>query len=468
MSRLSRRSFLAASAALVAAPALGAVSARARSTWSLSAPAPPGSRPRAAWPPANRRFALIEAADRIGGRCATDTKIFGVPYDLGAHWIRTCPTAIRWLGLGPTGLDIYPAPPRPDRCASAARNARDGELEEFLAAPWCARTARSRKPARAKADVAAAQALPQGSRRLAGDDRIHARAVRLRQGSQGCLGDGSCPRRSSATSMRSAGRAMARCWRSSPPTCRRCSCRRRSRASNGAASASRSRPRKAALSARAVIVTVSTNVLAADKIEFEPGAAQAPARCRGQARARQLRPYRAGDAGQSARSAARRPGVRAIERAAHRRVARQCIRHAAASDRGRGTIRPRACRARARPRWSSSRATGSPSCSAPNVKKAIKRSHATRWNDEPCVLGAMSAATPGNADARRILMEPIGGRIWFAGEAVHETQWGTVNGAWESGERAAEAALAQVGALKDPADASRRSAPPRAPGEDDR
>ena len=46
-------------------------------------------------------------------------------------------------------------------------------------------------------------------------------------------------------------------------------------------------------------------------------------------------------------------------------------------------------------------------------------------------------------------MEPLGGRIWFAGEAVHETQWGTVGGAWESGARAAEAALRKLGALKE-------------------
>jgi hypothetical protein len=47
-------------------------------------------------------------------------------------------------------------------------------------------------------------------------------------------------------------------------------------------------------------------------------------------------------------------------------------------------------------------------------------------------------------------MEPLRDRVYFAGEAVHETAWGTVNGAWESGERAAEAALRKMGALKDP------------------
>ncbi|MEA2989105.1 MAG: hypothetical protein QOG83_1816, partial [Alphaproteobacteria bacterium] len=32
-------------------------------------------------------------------------------------------------------------------------------------------------------------------------------------------------------------------------------------------------------------------------------------------------------------------------------------------------------------------------------------------------------------------------KLWFAGEATHETLWGTVGGAWEAGERAADAAL---------------------------
>jgi hypothetical protein len=31
------------------------------------------------------------------------------------------------------------------------------------------------------------------------------------------------------------------------------------------------------------------------------------------------------------------------------------------------------------------------------------------------------------------------------GEAVHETPWGTLAGAWEAGERAAEAALKRLG-----------------------
>ena len=30
---------------------------------------------------------VVEAANRIGGRCWTDTETFGIPYDVGAHWL---------------------------------------------------------------------------------------------------------------------------------------------------------------------------------------------------------------------------------------------------------------------------------------------------------------------------------------------------------------------------------------------
>ena len=93
-----------------------------------------------------------------------------------------------------------------------------------------------------------------------------------------------------------------------------------------------------------------------------------------------------------------------------------------------------------------------------DAASAVKKSSATRWNAEPFVLGAMSAAIPGGQPSRRILSEPIG-CMFVAGEATHETLWGTVDGAWESGERAAEGALRRIGALREPEPA----APARVP-----
>lgn len=78
-----------------------------------------------------------------------------------------------------------------------------------------------------------------------------------------------------------------------------------------------------------------------------------------------------------------------------------------------------------------------------DVRKAAGRSQATRWSTDPLIRGAFSAAAPGVHAARATLMQPARERIHFAGEAAHETLWGTVGGAWESGERAADAILAQ-------------------------
>jgi len=75
------------------------------------------------------------------------------------------------------------------------------------------------------------------------------------------------------------------------------------------------------------------------------------------------------------------------------------------------------------------------------VKKAIGKTATTAWTRDPLTLGSLSAAAPGGQPGRRVLMEPVRERLFFAGEAAHETLFGTVGGAWESGERAADAAL---------------------------
>jgi Flavin containing amine oxidoreductase len=53
-----------------------------------------------------------------------------------------------------------------------------------------------------------------------------------------------------------------------------------------------------------------------------------------------------------------------------------------------------------------------------------------------------------------VLTEALQNTVWFAGEAAHETLWGTVGGAWESSERAAEAVLRRLGGGREPATVS--------------
>ena len=42
----------------------------------------------------------------------------------------------------------------------------------------------------------------------------------------------------------------------------------------------------------------------------------------------------------------------------------------------------------------------------------------TNWRAERHVRGGYAAARPGKAHAREVLRDPVGDRIWFAGEAL--------------------------------------------------
>ncbi|WP_102961417.1 flavin monoamine oxidase family protein [Mangrovicella endophytica] len=69
----------------------------------------------------------------------------------------------------------------------------------------------------------------------------------------------------------------------------------------------------------------------------------------------------------------------------------------------------------------------------------------TAWGRDVHALGSYSHALPGHTEDRQRLAEPVGGRLYFAGEATHRTAFSTAHGAWESGFRAAEEALAGLG-----------------------
>ena len=81
------------------------------------------------------------------------------------------------------------------------------------------------------------------------------------------------------------------------------------------------------------------------------------------------------------------------------------------------------------------------------IKRAAAASVAVNWDAEPWVRGYVAAAQPGAADARQRLAEPVGERLFFAGEATSRCHMGDVHGAWLSGIAAAEAAAAQCGLI---------------------
>src|SRR5215207_2758049 len=108
MPRLSRRALLVGSASLAAGPAFGASSAPWVDVVIVGAGAA-GIAAARRITAAGRRFALLEAADRIGGRCTTDTRTFGVPYDRGAHWLNMADINPVAKLAGAAKLDVYPA-----------------------------------------------------------------------------------------------------------------------------------------------------------------------------------------------------------------------------------------------------------------------------------------------------------------------------------------------------------------------
>jgi len=75
-------------------------------------------------------FALIEASDRIGGPLRHHTRIFGVR-STAARIGCTCGHQ-SLANRRPHRLDLYPAPPA--RNSGRGRNAREGEMEDYLAA----------------------------------------------------------------------------------------------------------------------------------------------------------------------------------------------------------------------------------------------------------------------------------------------------------------------------------------------
>ena len=66
----------------------------------------------------------------------------------------------------------------------------------------------------------------------------------------------------------------------------------------------------------------------------------------------------------------------------------------------------------------------------------------THWDADPYIRGAYSFVHPGDADARIALAQPLAdSHLLFAGEACHNGMAGTVAGAWISGQDAARLAL---------------------------
>jgi monoamine oxidase len=81
------------------------------------------------------------------------------------------------------------------------------------------------------------------------------------------------------------------------------------------------------------------------------------------------------------------------------------------------------------------------------AREEFERGDTHDWDLDPFSRGAYSYVAVGGVEARAMLAAPMGEALFFAGEATSDDgQGGTVNGALETGERAAREAASSLGA----------------------
>ena len=401
---------------------------------------------------ANRKVIVVEATPLIGGRCLTDTGTFDVPFDRGARWIHNPDTNPIVRLARNAGLELSAAP-LAQKIRIGQRNARPGETEQFLAALVHANRAID-DASRGKADQACASVLPKDL----GDWAATTEFVLGANGTGKDLSDVSVMDRARAQDRstiigcrQGLGVLIARLGAQIPMSL--------SAPVSQIGWSNRDvvvETPAGKIAARAAVVTASSNVLAAGNIKFTPEMPK-----------RQLEAATRLTLGSYDRIALQLPGNplglsrddTVIEQSNSTRTAllsaniggsSLCVIDVAGSFGRDLSAQGEKAMVAFAVEWLT-KLFGN------DLASAVKKSSATRWNASPFALGAMSVAPPGAQPLRKTLGEPFG-NVFLAGEATHETLWGTVHGAWESGERAAEAALRKIGAISEPV-----AAPSRAP-----
>jgi monoamine oxidase len=396
----------------------------------------------------NKKFAILEASDRKGGRCFTDTATFNLPYDRGACSIHLPAQSSLVKLAAQNGTELYPDPER-QQFRIRSRNGLEKslqenrsklELEDFYANRVRCYTAIAQAAA-GKDDISCAKALPAdlGDWRrtmefVLGPYRFGTELSELSAKEYAVSVDRSaaqlCRQGVGALIGKLALGVPIRFF--SPVTLVDWSERSVALGTG-----------ESVVTARAVIVTASTAVIASGKIRFRPNLPGAYASA--------FEKLKLGSYDHVALAFNGNPlGLDANEIVFERVYTTNTAAlfanvhgtplslltlagHSGAelAEKGENAMTDFALD------WISG-VFGS------RAKKAVSRAHATSWNKDPWTLGAFSSAPPGAQEARRALSEPLKDVVWFAGEAVHQTFSGTVGGAWQNGERAADAVIARL------------------------
>ena len=384
-------------------------------------------------------YVVFEADERWGGRCHTDTRTFGIPYDRGARWLYE-PNSNPLGNLATKFGMRLESGSVALRLRVGVRNSHPSELEQLLSGLLRCKRAIA-EVAKGPVDLSCADALPKD-------------LVDWRSTIEFMLGPYMCGRELREVSSRdfanlSERNSRAQCPQGigtligklavgsliqfySPVT-----------SVDWSGSRIKVEVRGTTLTANAIIITASTGVLGSGKINFRPAL---PARY-----LEAINKLQPGHRDHVAIQLKGNPLGLKDNELVQQKVASQRTAVLLANQFGSslctvelsGTL----CRDLAKEGDAAMIAFAQEwivELFGSDTRRSVQRANTTQWSREPWILGAMSVAPPGQQSTRATLSAPLNDRMWFAGEATHQTSWGTVEGAWESGERAANAVVEQL------------------------
>lgn len=390
-----------------------------------------------------RSFVVLEAKDRIGGRAYTETEIFGTPWDCGGHWLHSA--------------DVNPLRVMADELGIAYLNRRSFQnLHMHLGTGWADAATRAVCDAAMDADFAASQALGRAGRDVAVGEAFDRDGRWFRLTDHLSEAISALPVDQISTLdyfhysdteenwpvVEGYGALVAACGAGVPV-----SLDTSVSAVDYTGTGVTLTTSKGTVKARAVIITVSTNVLASGRIRFTPGLPVALTRALdavptglankvvvqfsrdvfGLPETSNLYFMDERDAARPARSFQIRPFGQEI--AIDYLGGSQAVEWEAAGEAATFDATKRALA----------------DVFGNDILKHVTKMATTRWGADPHMLGSYTCAVAGAADQRAVLAEPVQEKVFLAGEAVHAKWFSTVHGAWDSGRETAKKVSAGLG-----------------------
>ena len=431
MMQINRRQFLLASAGLLATPVWSRVSVPTNPDVVIIGAGAAGMAVARTLLEQGRSFVVIEAADRIGGRLHTDTSIFGVPFDIGAHWLHQ-KNANPFVQYGKeNGFTLYSAPDD-EILYVADREATEDEYEDFESAmdemsSAIATAGRGRK------DVSPMSVMPdlgewQGTVHLLtgpfemAKDFDHFSCVDWYNSADG--EDWYCKEGFGALWAHSAQGVPVQL-------------NTKAKAINWNGEGVAVETDQGAINAKSCIVTVSTGVLAHGEIKFNP-----PLPIEKQESFQNISMgvynhvglqfrqnfFGIGDDGYLVYKVDSKGQTSPNGFALLTNVSGTNLSYADLGGEFAQELEKEGDQAQIDFVLSELRRIF-----GGEVDKQLIKASVACWGENPLFYGSYASAEPGAYHYREVLRQPVAGKIWFAGEACSRTQWATVAGAHKSG-----------------------------------